>query len=87
MTEIDKEEIVEGNDRIPDQETAAAADEERDEFAEDVEKLRQMKKQQMEKLQEAKQMVERLERSITKIDGQLEFIQYRRNKSDEEQVE
>lgn len=73
---------IEVAEEILDQE--ATVDQERDEFADDVERLRQMRKQQMKKLQETQQMVEKLERSISKINGQLEYIQYRRNKNEQE---
>jgi len=52
-----------------------------DEFSEDFERLKEMKNQQEERLREAKRMVTELERAVTKINGQLEFIQYRRNKA------
>ncbi len=81
-TEEEKKEVIEGAEEILDQE--ATTDQKHDEFARDVERLRQMKQQQMKKLQEAKRMVEKLERSLTKINGQLEFIQYRRNKAEKE---
>jgi len=60
---------------------------EEDEFSEDFERLTQMRKQQKERLREAKKMVEELEKAVTKINGQLEFIQYRRDKAAEEEGE
>jgi len=58
---------------------------EEDEFSEDFERLTQMRKQQKERLREAKKMVEELEKAVTKINGQLEFIQYRRDKAAEKE--
>ena len=49
-----------------------------DEFSQDVQRLKQMKKQQVQQLRDAREMVEQLEQAITKIDGQLEYIQYKR---------
>jgi len=60
---------------------------EEDEFTEDFERLTQMRKQQKERLREARQMVEELEKAVAKINGQLEFIQYRRNKTAEDENE
>jgi len=60
---------------------------EEDEFSEDFERLTQMRKQQKERLREAKKMVEELEKAVTKINGQLEFIQYRRDKAAEKEKE
>ncbi len=58
-----------------------------DDFTKDVEKLKQMKKQQVKKLREARQMVEKLERSLTKIEGQLEYINYKREGAGDSEVE
>jgi len=58
---------------------------EKDEFTEDFERLKEMKNQQEERLREARAMVKELERAVTKINGQLEFIQYRRNKAAEDE--
>jgi len=52
-----------------------------DEFSLDVQRLKQMKKQQVQQLRDAREMVEQLEQAITKINGQLEYIQYKREKT------
>jgi len=51
-----------------------------DEFSQDVQRLKQMKKQQVQQLRDAREMVEQLEQAITKINGQLEYIQYKRQR-------
>jgi len=56
-----------------------------DEFEEDVKKLEQMKKQNLKQLEELEKAREKLERSITRIEGQLDYIEYKRE--DEEQLE
>jgi len=55
------------------------------EFEEDVKKLKEMKKQNQKQLEELKKAQEKLERSITRIEGQLDYIEYKRE--DEEQLE
>lgn len=54
-----------------------------DEFSQDVQRLKQMKKQQVQQLRDAREMVEQLENAITKIDGQLEYIQYKRKQAED----
>jgi len=56
-----------------------------DEFEEDVKKLEQMKKQNLKQLEELEKAREKLERSITRIEGQLDYIEYKRE--DEESLE
>jgi len=73
-----KEEEPTKDKKIPNE--GPSAEKVDDEFSEDVQRLKQMKKQQVQQLRDAREMVEQLEQAITKIDGQLEYIQYKRQK-------
>jgi len=72
---VEKNETTDGNEII---ESGPSVEKVDDEFSEDVQRLKQMKKQQVQQLRDAREMVEKLENAITKINGQLEYIQYKR---------
>lgn len=82
MTEVEEEKEVERNMKAKE----AMKDPQsrpQDEFSEDVERLKKMKKQSQEQLREVKRAKKELEESITRIDAQLDYIEYRRNGGNE----
>lgn len=50
-----------------------------DEFAADLERLKKMKKENEERLRQVKEAKQELEKAITRVNAQLEYIQYKRN--------